>query len=78
MYIIIDFICFPSRTYKIYQNVPRPKVPTSHFSDFAKEIFGYVRFYGYLCITYISPGEALFRRQYVIILNPTHYNKTDK
>ena len=51
MYIIIDFICFPSRTYKIYQNVPRPKVPTSHFSDFAKEIFGYVRFYIYLCIT---------------------------
>ena len=44
----------------------------------AKEIFGYIRFYGYLCITYISPGEALFRRQYVIILNPTHYNKTDK
>ncbi len=43
-----------------------------------KQIFGYVSYYGYLCITYISPGEALFRRQYVIILNPTHYNKSDK
>ena len=29
-----NFICFPSLTHKIYQNVPRPKVPTSHFPDF--------------------------------------------
>ena len=74
------FYLFSTFLQKILGKRPFVRRPFVRFlySNFVKQIFGYVSFYGYLCITYISPGEALFRRQYVIILNPTHYNKTDK